>query len=57
VIAILLTAAAVSLFFLKTGYPQATWLQYGIAGMAAVFALRELLDRARDMVSRRQART
>ena len=57
VIAILLTVAAVLLFFLKTGYPQAVWLQYGIAGMATAFALRELARRARDVLSRRQTRT
>lgn len=56
-IAALLMAAAVALFFLKTGYPRAAWLQYGIAGAATVFALRELVWHARDLVARRQART
>lgn len=57
VIALVLTGAAVTLFFLNTGYPRAAWLQYGIAGTATVFALRELVCRVRDLVARRQART
>jgi membrane-associated phospholipid phosphatase len=57
VVALVLTGAAVALFFLNTGYPRAVWLQYGIAGATTVFALRELMCRVRDLVARRQART
>jgi hypothetical protein len=57
VVAVLLTAAAVALFFINTGYPRAAWLQYAIAGAATVFALRELWRHARECLSRRQART
>jgi membrane-associated phospholipid phosphatase len=56
-VATLLTVAAVSLFFINTGYPRAVWLQYGIAAVTTAFALRELVTQLRAFISRRQART